>query len=64
MAKNYNEVMKKYLGKIIVVENGEVVAVGSSYGDVYCPFKEEKRSIMPLVLKLSHPDDLVDGYLL
>ncbi|MBD3559018.1 hypothetical protein H6S82_09125 [Planktothrix sp. FACHB-1355] len=64
LADHYDDLIQKYPGKTVAIENGEVVAVGNDYGDVYRPFLKEKRLVMPLVVEVPHPDDRHDGVLL
>lgn len=61
MAEHYDELIEKYPGKVVAIEDGQVIAVGIDYGEVYRPLLKEERSVMPLVLKVPHPDDLADG---
>ncbi|MBC6477887.1 MAG: hypothetical protein GDA56_08940 [Hormoscilla sp. GM7CHS1pb] len=64
MAEHYDELIEKYPGKVVAIEDGQVIAVGIDYGEVYRPLLKEERSVMPLVLKVPHPDDLADGFLI
>ena len=64
LAEHYEEMIAKYPGKTVAIENGEVVGVGNEYREVYRQFAAEKRLVMPLIIEVPHPDDRHDGFLL
>lgn len=58
LAENLDKLTEKYPGKIVAVLDGEVVAVGDTYQEVYAPFQEENRDWMPLAIRVPYPDDI------
>jgi peptide subunit release factor RF-3 len=58
LAENLDKLTEKYPGKIVAVLDGEVVAVGDTYQEVYAPFQEQNRDWMPLAIRVPYPDDI------
>jgi Family of unknown function (DUF5678) len=52
MAEHYGELFEKYPGKFVVIDGGQIVAVGDSYEEVYQPFRESDREVMPLIIEV------------
>lgn len=57
LTEHFDELIDQYPGKIVAILDGEVVAVGDSYKEVYAPFQNQGRDWMPLALRVPHPDD-------
>jgi hypothetical protein len=58
LAENLDQLIDKYPGKIVAVLEGEVVAVGDTYQEVYAPFQKQNRDWMPLAIRVPYPDDI------
>lgn len=58
LAEHFDELIDRYPGKIVAVMNGEIVAIGDSYKEVYSPFQNQNLAWMPLAIRVPHPDDL------
>lgn len=51
------ELIDRYPGKTIAIEQGQVVGVGNDYSEVCDPFFAQGRGIMPLIFQV--PPDRV-----
>lgn len=49
-----DELIHKYPGKIVAIEQGHVVGAGNDYSEVCEPFFKQGRGIMPLVFQVPH----------
>ncbi|MBC6476092.1 MAG: hypothetical protein GDA48_27450 [Hormoscilla sp. GM102CHS1] len=59
MAEHYDELIEKYLGKVVAIEDGQVIAVGDNHIEVYRSCQKEGQRVGPLVLDIPHPDDMM-----
>jgi hypothetical protein len=50
--EHLDELIHKYAGKTVAIEQGKVIGVGNDYIEVCDPFFEEGRGIMPLVFQV------------
>ena len=58
LAKNLDQLIEKYPGKIVAVLDGEIVAIGDTYQEVYAPFQNQNRDWMPLAVRVPYPDEI------
>lgn len=58
LTHHFNELIDKYPGKIVAVIDDKVVGVGDTYQEVYKPFLKSELELMPLVIRVPHPDDI------
>jgi len=58
LAENLDQLIEKYPGKIIAVLDGEIVAIGDTYQEVYAPFQNQNRDWMPLAVRIPYPDEI------
>jgi hypothetical protein len=49
--------IEKYSGKVIAVQDGEVVAVGTSRVEVCRPFRESGMQPLPLIIDVPYPGE-------
>ena len=59
LAKHYNELIEKYPGKVVAIEDSQVIAVGDNHIEVYRSCRKEGQRVAPMVLDIPHPDDLM-----
>ena len=59
LADGYDELIRNYPGKIVAIENGEVVAVGEREVEEYCVARKQANLVGPLLINVPHPDDLI-----
>ena len=59
MTQHYDELVDKYPGQVIAINEGEVVAVGELEVEAYCTLRKKANLIGPLVLNIPHPDELI-----
>lgn len=58
LAENLDQIIEKYPGKIVAILDGEIVAVGDTYKEVYAPFQNQNREWMPLAIRVPYPDEI------
>ncbi|MFP4693179.1 MAG: DUF5678 domain-containing protein [Halothece sp.] len=58
LAENIDQLIENYAGKIVAVLDGEIVAVGDTYKEVYAPFQNQNREWMPLAIRVPYPDEI------
>lgn len=63
LVEHMDELVAQYPGKIVAVENEQVVAVGKTYKEVYSLFENRDRDWMPLIVEVPYPGE-TQGYLL
>lgn len=56
LTENLDQLIEKYPGKIVAVLDGEIVAVGDTYKEVYAPY--QNRDWMPLAVRVPYPDEI------
>ena len=59
MTEHYSKLIEKYPGQMIAINEGEVVAVGEHEVEVYCARRRKAKLVGPLVLNISHPDEVM-----
>lgn len=59
LVEHYEELIDKYPGKLIAIDEGKVVAVGDKKVEVYCTTQKSDQLVAPLVLNIPHPDELI-----
>ena len=63
LVEHMDELADQHPGKIVAVENGQVVAVGTTYKEVCSLFENQERDWMPLSVEVPYPGE-TQGYLL
>ncbi len=58
LAENLDQLIENYAGKIVAVLDGEIVAFGDTYKEVYAPFQNQNREWMPLAIRVPYPDEI------
>ncbi|MFB2922525.1 DUF5678 domain-containing protein [Aerosakkonema sp. BLCC-F2] len=59
LVDGYDELIQNYPGKMVAVENGQVVAVGDREVEEYCAARKQAQLVGPLLINVPHPDDLI-----
>jgi Family of unknown function (DUF5678) len=63
LAEHMPELEAQYPGKIVAIENDQVIAVGITYREIYDRFKIPEREWMPLIVEVPCPTDSAGGFL-
>jgi hypothetical protein len=59
MTQHYDELLEKYPGQVIAINEGEVVAIGEREVEDYCTLRKKADLLGPLILTIPHPDELM-----
>jgi hypothetical protein len=58
LAEHYDEMIQKYPGKVVAIQNGEIVAIGADRVEVCRPFRESGAQPLPLIIDVPYPGEL------
>jgi hypothetical protein len=58
LAEHYDEMIQKYPGKVVAIQNGEIVAIGVDRVEVCRPFREAGVQPLPLIIDVPYPGEL------
>jgi Family of unknown function (DUF5678) len=56
LVEHMPELEAKYPGKVVAIENDQVVAVGVTYREIYNRFNVSEREWMPLIVEIPSPE--------
>lgn len=59
LTEHYEELIEKYPGLLVAIDDGKVVAVGEQEVKVYCAAHKNDKLVAPLVLSVPHKDELM-----
>jgi hypothetical protein len=63
LVEHMPELEAQYPGKIVAVENNQVIAVGATYAEVHDQVKPSERNWMPLIVEIPGPSE-AEGFFL
>lgn len=58
LAEHYEEMIEKYAGKVIAINNGQIIAVGDSWKDIKQQVLEATSDVMPHIIDVPFPEQL------
>jgi hypothetical protein len=57
LSLHFDEMIDQYAGKVIAIQNQQIVGVGETWDEVGRPFQESGQEILPLIIDIPHPGD-------
>lgn len=58
LADHYDELIDQYAGKVIAIENGQIIAIGDSWEEIRHQLPETTSGVMPHVIDVPFPEQL------
>jgi hypothetical protein len=57
LVEHMPELEDQYPGKVVAIEGDQVVAVGTTYKEIYDQFQSSEREWMPLIVEVPNPGE-------